>query len=111
MGADRLRTAQVHSNETEEQRESRLGADRVRIAQTRSNKTSDQRRARLGTNRERNVQTRRTMHTDLNFAAFHYDADYDYSLHLSVIIGKMDKLCKFCRALKFNTETIQRLHE
>ena len=82
-----------------------METDRLRTAQDRSNETIDHRRARLGINRERNVRSRRTLHADLNLAAFHYDADYDYSLHRSVVIGKMDKLCEFCRALKFKYET------
>ena len=29
-----------------------------------------------------------------------YDANYDYTLHPNVVIGKMDKLCMYCSALK-----------
>ncbi|XP_067129653.1 uncharacterized protein [Centruroides vittatus] len=105
LETNRVRTAQARSSQTNEQRESRLEADRVHTAQARSKETIDQRGARLGTNRERNVRSRWTLHADLNLAAFHYDADYDYSLHRSVVIEKMDKLCKFCHALKFKNET------
>lgn len=56
-------------------------------------------------NRERNVRSRRTLHADLNIAAFHYDADYDYSLHQNVVIRQMNKLWTIFRALKFKNET------
>ena len=31
----------------------------------------------------------RLVHADLNLGAFHYDANYDYTLHPSVVIGKI----------------------
>ncbi|UYV69958.1 hypothetical protein LAZ67_7001324 [Cordylochernes scorpioides] len=105
LEAVRIQTAQARSNETVQQRNARLEADRIQTAQARSNESIAQRETRLGTNRERNVRSRRTLHADLNRAAFHYDAEYDYSLHPSVVIDKMDKLCKFCDALKFKNET------
>jgi len=46
-------------------------------------------------------RSRRTLHADLNRGAFHYDANYDYTFHSSVVIRKMDKLCMYCSALKF----------
>ncbi|UYV78243.1 hypothetical protein LAZ67_16000653 [Cordylochernes scorpioides] len=76
---NRLQTAQGRSNETVQQRKARLEDNRIQTAQGRSNESIAQREARLGTNRERNVRSRRTLHADLNRAAFHYDADYDYS--------------------------------
>ncbi|UYV77959.1 hypothetical protein LAZ67_15003037 [Cordylochernes scorpioides] len=93
------------ASESVQQRNARLEADRIQTAQASSNESIAQRETRLGTNRERNVRSRRTLHADLNRAAFHYDAEYDYSLHPSVVIDKMDKLCKFCDALKFKNET------
>jgi len=45
---------------------------------------------------------RQTLHADLN----HYDANYDYSLHSNVVIGKMNKLCMYCSVLKFKNETL-----
>jgi hypothetical protein len=101
----RVHTAQARSSETDEQREARLETVRVHTAQARSSETDDQREARLETNRVRTARSRRTLHTDLNLAAFHYNANYDYSLHPSVIIGKMDKVCSYCGALKFKNET------
>ena len=37
--------------------------------------------------------------------AFHYEANYDYTLHPSVVIGKMNKLCVYCSALEFKNKT------
>ncbi|XP_059160882.1 uncharacterized protein LOC131944344 [Physella acuta] len=105
LESNRVGTAQTRSNETEQQHESRLETVRLRTAQARSNETGDQRRERLGTSRERNFQNRRTLHADLNLSAFSYDPDFDYSLHRGVAIGKMDKVCEFCYALKFKNET------
>ncbi|UYV84655.1 hypothetical protein LAZ67_X002997 [Cordylochernes scorpioides] len=79
-------------SESVQQRDARLEDNRIQTAQARSNESIAQRETRLGTNRERNVRSRRTLHTDLNLAAFHYDAEYDYSLHPSVVIDKMDKM-------------------
>ncbi|UYV73327.1 hypothetical protein LAZ67_10002739 [Cordylochernes scorpioides] len=105
LEADRIQTAQARSNETVQQRKASLEDNRIQTAQGRSNESIAQWETRLGTNRERNVRSRRTLHAYLNLAAFHYDAEYDYSLHPSVVIDKMDKLCKFCDAFKFKNET------
>ena len=37
------------------------------------------------------LDSRRTLYCDLNRGTFHYEANYDYTLHLSVVIGKMNK--------------------
>ncbi|KFM81258.1 hypothetical protein X975_20112, partial [Stegodyphus mimosarum] len=38
------------------------------------------------------ARSKQTLHTDLNLGAFHYNANYNFSLHPSVVFGKMDKL-------------------
>jgi len=48
---------------------------------------------------------RQTLHADLNCGAFHYEANYNYTLHPSVVIRKMDNLCMYYSALKFKNET------
>ena len=78
---------------------------RVRAAQARLSETVEQRKARLEANRVRTVRSRRTLQVDLKFVTVQYDANYDYSHHPSVVIGKMDKLCEYCGALKFKNET------
>ena len=44
------------------------------------------------------------MHIQLRLAGRHYIPDYEYSQHPSVDIGKMNIVCKFCRAMKFRHE-------
>ena len=78
---------------------------RVSNAQSRLSETTQQREARFEADRERTAQSRRTPHPDLSCCAFRYDANYDYSLHPSVLIGHMDKLCVHCKALIFKNET------
>lgn len=36
--------------------------------------------------------------------AFNYNASYDYSIHPNIVVGSMDKICKHCKALKFDLE-------
>ncbi|XP_071036949.1 uncharacterized protein [Parasteatoda tepidariorum] len=98
-------TALARTLETSEQRQDRQERDRDHTALARSLETSEQRQARQQRNRIRGTQTRRTIHTDLNLCGFNYNPLYNYSLHPSVIIGKMDKKCTYCGALKFKNET------
>ncbi|KAJ8876872.1 hypothetical protein PR048_021320 [Dryococelus australis] len=50
---------------------------------SRASETDEQREVRLETARVRAARFRRTLHADLDLGAFHYDANYDYSLHPS----------------------------
>ncbi|GFU96247.1 uncharacterized protein TNCV_3370101 [Trichonephila clavipes] len=102
---DRVHTALARSLETSEQRQARQERDRVHTALARSLETNEQRKARQQRNRNHSTQTRRTVHTDLNLCGFNYNPLYNYSLHPSVIIGKMDKKCTYCGARKFKNET------
>lgn len=97
-------TAQAWSIETLEQREERLNIDRERTAEARFSETPEQRETRLETVRTTIARLRQHI-SDLNLGAFRYNAAYDYSLHTNVVIGKMDKLCDHCNALKFSNET------
>ncbi|GFU16071.1 uncharacterized protein TNCV_1300241 [Trichonephila clavipes] len=101
----RVHTALARSLETSEQRQSRHERDRVHTALARSLETNEQRQARQQMNPNHSTQTRRTIHTDLNLCGFNYNPLYNYSLHPSVIIGKMDKKCTYCGAQKFKNET------
>ncbi|CAH0555040.1 unnamed protein product [Brassicogethes aeneus] len=100
-----IRTSQVRSSETDIQREVRLDAARVCIAKTRSSEGDIQREVRLETAQVRTARSRRSLHIDLNLGAFNYNPNYNNSLHPSIDIGKMDKLCMYCCAFKFKTES------
>ena len=100
-----LKKKALRASETVEQREARLEIGRVGNVQACSSETLEQREARLETVRVRIARFKGSLHADLNLCAFRYDANYDYSLHPSVVIGKMDKLCVYCSALKFKNET------
>nr|XP_042905176.1 uncharacterized protein LOC122270735 [Parasteatoda tepidariorum] len=99
------RRREERASETSEQRQARQERERDHTALARSLETSEQRQARQQRNRIRGTQTRRTIHTDLNLCGFNYNPLYNYSLHPSVIIGKMDKKCTYCGAQKFKNET------
>ncbi|XP_073997627.1 dynein beta chain, ciliary-like isoform X3 [Rhodnius prolixus] len=86
------RRREERASETSEQRQARQERDRVHTALARSLETSEQRQARQQRNRIRRTQTSRTIHSDLNLCGFNYNPLYNYSLHPSVIIGKMDKI-------------------
>ena len=58
----------------------------------------------METDIELQAQARRITHTNLKLSAFHYDANYNYSIHLSVVIEKIDELCRYCRTFKFKNE-------
>ncbi|UYV77690.1 hypothetical protein LAZ67_15001947 [Cordylochernes scorpioides] len=97
---NRVHTAHARSLETSGESQARQGRNRVRTALARSLETSEQSQARQGGDRIRRTQTRQTMHTDLNLCGFIYNPYYNYSLHPSVIIGKMDKKCTHIVVLK-----------
>ncbi|GFY31473.1 ATP-dependent DNA helicase [Trichonephila clavipes] len=101
----RVHATETRSSESSDQREVRLETDRIRTNQIRSSETTELRERRLQNVRISTARSRRTLHADLNLSAFHYDSNNDYSLHPNVVIGKMDKICMYCSALKFKNET------
>ncbi|GFX22687.1 uncharacterized protein TNCV_2994221 [Trichonephila clavipes] len=100
----RVHATETRSSESSDQREVRLETDRIRTNQIRSSERTELRERRLQNVRISTARSRRTLHADLNLA-FHYDSNNDYSLHPNVVIGKMDKICIYCSALKFKNET------
>ncbi|GFU85406.1 uncharacterized protein TNCV_2387101 [Trichonephila clavipes] len=92
----------LRASESDEQRALRLENLRIHATETRS---TELRERRLQNVRISTARSRRTLHADLNLSAFHYDSNNDYSLHPNVVIGKMDKICMYCSALKFKNET------
>ncbi|GFT13183.1 putative DNA helicase [Trichonephila clavipes] len=101
----RVHATETRSSELSDQREVRLETDRIRTNQIRSSETTELQERRLQNVRISTARSRRTLHADLNLSSFHYDSNNDYSLHPNVVIGKMDKICMYCRALKFKNET------
>jgi len=95
----------TENNDSDYRRLHRLETVRDQTIIARSNETLDQRSTRLISNRTRNIRSRQSLHGDLNLAAFNYEVDNDYSIHPGIVIGKMDNVCEYCQALKFKTET------
>ncbi|GFV41644.1 uncharacterized protein TNCV_3627951 [Trichonephila clavipes] len=100
-----IHATETRSSESSDQREVRLETNRIRTNQIRSSERSELRERRLQNVRISTARSRRTLHADLNLSAFHYDSNNEYSLHSNVVIGKMDKICMYCSALKFKNET------
>ncbi|XP_037926298.1 uncharacterized protein LOC119661154 [Hermetia illucens] len=71
----------------------------------RSFETTGQRERRLQNDRISTARSEPTLHADLNLGVFYYDSNIYYSVHPSVVIGKMDEICMYCSALKFKNET------
>jgi hypothetical protein len=101
----RVRQAEVIAGETTHEYEERIGRQQIRQAQLRGAEQPRQRENRLENDRTRHAQNRhRRGQAGLNLEVFQYDPSYDYGLYPKVTIGKMDKVCEFCRAKKFRTE-------
>ena len=105
LNRDSERQDQVRSSETEDVRERRLNAVREHSARVRGSESGLQHQARLLSNRQRMQSSRRAPQMRLQLAARNYDPGYDYAVHPSVVIGPMDRCCRFCRALNFKNES------
>lgn len=117
----RSRNAMRHRNNetqyTADEREIARELRRVSMGRLRVLQTQEQREAARQTHRlemrNRRAQQRDNLHrarrndaiVDLHRVAFQYDCTFDYSLHPSVQIGRMEVLCDYCGALKFTGET------
>lgn len=113
-------TARARSNESQEERETRNDLTRERNSRSRSARSNEEveeansdGRVRMQRNRservrrEDNIDSRRIRAANainLERAAFRYNPTFDYNLHKSVNIGEMSVVCKFCKALSFETE-------
>lgn len=76
-------------NETEEEREQRLSLNRERLLRCRGNRNAKQQSHKYNLERE----------------AFQYDPTKEYDQHVNIVIGKMDKVCRFCGAKKYKNES------
>lgn len=75
------------------------------VRNSRANENVHQRTQRNEAVRQRNEHVRAIqLGRNLNRAAFNYNPDMPYSLHKSVVIGIMSKICRYCKAYKFKTE-------
>lgn len=101
LETNRLCNAELRRTETDEQRAERQESDSVRTTVSRASETDEIRDARCETERVRITESRQRGRADLKQCAFNYNANYDYSMHPVVVIGKMDKLCVYCGALRF----------
>lgn len=73
----------------------------------RENETEEEYQARISLMMERNARSRsnlRPRQVRLDRVAFAYDCNFDYGAHKAVDIGLMDKVCRYCKALKFKNE-------
>ncbi|GBO99548.1 hypothetical protein EVAR_87322_1 [Eumeta japonica] len=106
---DAERHASQRAAETVEQTQTRRVLDAERHAQLIAAETDEDSQRRRLLNAERQAERRRTFSIStweaFNGAAFEYDPLIDYIDHRLVIIGRMDKKCRYCEALKWKEET------
>ncbi|XP_037871618.1 uncharacterized protein LOC119629558 [Bombyx mori] len=106
---DAERHASQRAAETVEQTQTRRVLDAERHAQLIAAETDEDSQRRRLLNAERQAERRRTFSMStweaFNGAAFEYDPLIDYVNHRLVIIGRMDKKCRYCEALKWKEET------
>lgn len=125
---DRSRSSTSRAAETTEEHETRLRNDRTRASTSREAETSEERERRLRNNRSRNITTRaaetleqsderrqqnragmvqslRNFREPYERIAFNYTSAIDFSADPSIAIGALNKVCRFCNALKYKSET------
>ena len=103
LEADRERKNRKRAEELPEQRGSRLAAKNESEKRWRAEELQEQQEIRLAADRESKKRKRAEESYRL---AFWYNPVDDYSLSRCVQIGKMSKICPYCKALKFNGETM-----
>ncbi|XP_055936862.1 uncharacterized protein LOC129966462 [Argiope bruennichi] len=99
--AQRIRTAEGRTQESQEQHEERL---RQTITRTRAARERTIAAARVQ-ERQRQQTSRSLIRASFVRLAFEYAPDINYSAHPKIGIGAMDKVCQYCQALKFRNET------
>lgn len=102
---DAKRHASQRARETSEKTQARRALDARRHADLKAAETSEESQLRRNINATRQSNRRlvalRKKWGVLNKAAFEYDPLIDFSNHRLVALGKMDKTCKYCKALKW----------
>lgn len=86
-----------------------IGRSTNAVRRGRNNRANENEQQRIHRNvmvRQRNNRARAIafIRQNLNRAAFNYDPNAPYSTHRSVEIGTMSKICRYCKAFKFDKE-------
>lgn len=97
----RDQVARARANENSEQQNQRLRANTLRQREARQRVTTAYRER----NQRRMQDNRALTRASLNRLAFEYDPEIDYSSHVSITIGSMDKECQHCHAFKYKGES------
>ena len=100
----RDQVACTRANEISEQRNQRLRANILRQREAHQRATNAHRKR----NQRRMQDDRALTQASLNHLAFEYDPEIDYSSHVLIMIGSMDKECQHCHAL--STKVNQQLY-
>ena len=108
LEAGRERKNRKRAEELPEQRESRLAAKRESEKRRRAEESQEQQEIRLAADRESKKRKRagESEQPESYRLAFRYSPVDDYSLSRCVKIGTISKICPYCKALKFNGETM-----
>ena len=108
LEADREERTEKRAEESKEQQGNRLEADRERKNRKRAEESQEQQEIRLAADRESKKRKRaeESEQPESYRLAFRYNPVDDYSLSRRVQIGTMSKICPYCKALKFNGETM-----
>ena len=109
LAADRESKDRKRAEEAKEQRETRLSAKRESEKRRRAEESQEQQENRLAADREikKRKRAEESQEQPENYPlAFRYSPVDDYSLSRCVQIGNMSKICPYCKALKFNGETM-----
>ena len=93
-------------NETEEEIALRLDRIRISTATICSNETEEERALRLDRKRTATAASRSKKWDDLTRIAFNYQASTGNYDHPSLRINSMMKVCTFCKAKRFEDETL-----
>ena len=109
FAADRESKNRKRAEELPGQRETIFAAKRESEKRRRAEESQEQQENRLAADRESNKRklAEGSQEQPENYRlAFRYSPVNDYSLSRCVQIGTMSKICPYCKALKFNSETM-----
>ena len=104
LAANRQLRAERRQEETPEERASRLALLRERRARSRSIEPPEMALQRQSADLQRLIQRNLSISSPLHLAGFNYSPNIDYSTHVLISIGHLDKICRFCQARCFRGE-------